>query len=202
MMIGTRTENRTGSSRWARARKRLLIGALGVTAAACLLPVRVGVVMGHSMDPTLHTGQLLAVDRSYYRNHPLTVGDVVLFRGEHGVYVKRVYAVAGQTVNLLEESDGTMWVPVAPGAEQRIAARLASTDPTRLRSVDVPAGRFFALGDALQNSEDSRDFGPVSTEQIIGRVLPLGASLAAPDLECHDVTPAPVAHQQIASAAL
>lgn len=44
-------------------------------------------------------------------------------------------------------------------------------------------GTFFALGDALHNSEDSRDFGPVPVERIIGRVLQIVASLAAPEGE-------------------
>jgi signal peptidase I len=156
--------------------------------AAWLLPVRIGVVTGNSMDPTLRDRQIVAVDRGYYRRHRLAVGDVVLFRGEHGVYVKRVHALPGETVHLVEAGDGAEAerLPVARGEEREIAARLAGNRFARLRQVPVPEGTFFALGDALQNSEDSRDFGPVPQEEILGRVLPIGASLAAPELPARD----------------
>lgn len=165
-------------------RQRLMMGALCLATVGWLSPLRVGVVRGHSMDPTLHTGQVIAVDRGFFGSHPLTVGDVVLFHGEHGVYVKRVHAVAGQTVTLLKEGDGedTGWVPITREAARQTAASLGSTASEWLRRVPVPAGTFFALGDALHNSEDSRDFGPVPVEQIIGRVLPIGAPLVGPEV--------------------
>jgi signal peptidase I len=171
-----------GNVRGASRRRCMLAGMLSLTAVAWLSPLRVGVVRGHSMDPTLHSGQVVALDRAFYRSQPPAVGDVVFFRGEHGVYVKRVYAVAGQMVHLLEERDGgaPMGVPVAPEAVRRLAARLATLPRMRLRRILVPKGMFFALGDAINNSEDSRDFGPVPVERVLGRVLPIGASLAEP----------------------
>jgi signal peptidase I len=194
-------EQRQGENTGRRVR-RLLVGALGLTAACWLLPIRIGVVSGHSMDPTLRTGQVLAVDRGYYRGGSPMVGDVVLFRGESGVYVKRVYAVAGQTVSLLEQGEGedVERLPVARTAERRIAARLTGVHSTRLCRVPVPEGTFFALGDAVHNSEDSRDFGPVPVEKIIGRVLPIGATLAAPDNECHDIADLHVAGMRLIAA--
>jgi signal peptidase I len=182
--------------------RRFLTGALCLAAGAWLFPIHPAVVSGHSMDPTLHTGQWLAVDQSYYRGQNPQVGDVVLFHGQHGVYVKRVYAVGGQTVNLVEqgEGEGVERFPVMHGAERRMAAVLTGNSDARLRRVLVPEGTFFALGDALNNSEDSRDFGPVGVEKVIGRVLPLGASLDSPDNGCYDIaTTSPAARKMIAS---
>src|SRR5205823_3276673 len=130
--------------------RRLVMLAVSIATAAWLCPLRVGIVQGHSMDPTLHTGQVLAVDHSYYRHQPVSVGDVVLFHGEHGVYVKRVLAIGGQTVTLIEDGTGDAKesTPVARGSERKIAA-LAAKGLLKLRRVPVPSGAFFALGDAI-----------------------------------------------------
>lgn len=153
--------------------RRLVAGAVCLAVVGWLSPLRVGVVRGNSMDPSLHSGQVIAVDLGFYRSNWLAVGDVVLFHGEHGVYVKRVHAVAGQIVTLVREGvgDGDGWVPITREGARRVAASLGSAASPWLRRVPVPAGTFFALGDALHDSEDSRDFGPVPVEQIIGRVL-------------------------------
>jgi signal peptidase I len=173
--IGVRSRNRRC------LRRRLLVITLVLTVAAAASPARIGIIRGHSMDPTLHSGQVVVVDRGFYRRDPLCVGDVVLFRGEHGVYVKRVYAVAGQAVYLIgEDGELSVSLPVSQETARRIVSEPSTAQSARLRRVAVPAGTFFALGDAIGNSEDSRDFGPVPVERILGRVLPLGASLAAP----------------------
>jgi len=155
---------------------------MSLAAAGWWLPWRIGIVDGHSMDPTLHTGQVVAVDRAFYQRHPLSVGDVVFFRGEDGVYVKRIYAVAGQTVYLLdpESGAGSELIPIDPAMARRITAERRENRPGKVRRVLVPDGTFFALGDALWNSEDSRDFGPVPVEKIVGRVLPIGTTLGEP----------------------
>ncbi|HEV2011280.1 MAG TPA: signal peptidase I, partial [Candidatus Limnocylindria bacterium] len=83
-------------------------------------------------------------------------------------YVKRVAAVAGDTVDL---RDGVLYVNGKqtdyPGAHGVTAAQ----SPAVTYPLKVPADNFFALGDNRQASSDSRSFGPQPLGNIIGKVI-------------------------------
>jgi signal peptidase I len=117
----------------------LLAVLLGLMVVLWVCPLRLAVVTGQSMAPTLKSGQLVLIDRAYDRSQPITSGDVVALTVEDQVIVKRVRSVADYG---------------RPG--------FAST---------APPGTVFVLGDASQISWDSRDFGPVPTDRILGRVI-------------------------------
>ena len=96
----------------------------------------------------------------------------------HTVYLKRVVAVARDTVEI---RDGSLFVngarevePYAPRSK-----RVSTMAPRCLRS-----GEIFVLGDNRDQSEDSRDFGPVPVESVIGSPLAVVWSTRArtPDL--------------------
>jgi signal peptidase I len=71
-----------------------------------LCPFSIGVVQGSSMTPTFRPGQLFLLDRGYYRNHPIQRGDVVVVRSNGHTMIKRVFAVAGDSIWLLVQADG------------------------------------------------------------------------------------------------
>jgi signal peptidase I len=133
--------------------------------------VRPMIVLGTSMEPTLASGQLVLLHREYYRTHRLERGHVVAFRWQGRVYVKRVHALAGEQVHLVCQTGYCFptWKEVE--ARQR---RLAQRSPIfHVRSVPVPKGAFFSLGDHYAASIDSRDFGPIPVSAILGRVQSL-----------------------------
>jgi signal peptidase I len=140
--------------------------------------VRPLVVVGSSMDPALRPGQVALLHRDYYRAHPLEHGDVVAFRWKGYVYVKRVDALAGDRLELA--CNGSYCYPAVSGTEAKLR-RLAQRDPTvGLRTVVVPPGCFFALGDNIPASIDSRELGPIPTTAILGRVESLAGSMLPP----------------------
>jgi len=148
-------------------------------------PCVLGVVLGNSMTPTLHNGQIVAIDRHYYRDHRPRAGDIVVFRHQGTTYIKRVYAGEGETIYLLAEGplgERTLVQPIRRGHEVSVRQAAARTRCLSVRRIRVPAGSFYALGDALNNSIDSRDLGPIDTSTIIGRVA-YPSRLPAPDLE-------------------
>lgn len=148
-------------------------------------PCVLGVVMGNSMAPTLQSGQFVTIDRHHYRTHPPRPGDVVVFRHQGVTYIKRVYAVEGETIHLLAEGrrgERTLVQPIRRGHETQVFAATARSTALTVRRIRVPQGSFYALGDALNNSIDSRDLGPIDTSTIIGRVL-LPPGRRAPDVE-------------------
>jgi signal peptidase I len=170
-------------------KRHYLIKGLGLSALLGvwgLSPCRVGVVMGHSMDPTLRSGQLIAIERNYYRSHRPRPGEIVVFRHGGMTYVKRVYAAEGETIFLLADGQPgarTFIQPVRRAQVQRVRAAMRRHSQLTVRRMRIPAGCFFALGDALNNSIDSRDLGPIGNEELIGRVQPFFGARPAPDLE-------------------
>lgn len=118
------------------------------------------VVRGWSMAPTLLPGDYLLVDTMAYHSHTPQRGDVVLARDPHAPHrllVKRVVALPGETV--AEDADGL--VRISEG----------EAPPTRTYSPlwRLEEGEYFLVGDGEALSRDSRSFGPVRREGILGR---------------------------------
>ncbi|MGV9255371.1 signal peptidase I [Streptomyces sp. NPDC003697] len=126
-------------------------------------PVR---VESTSMEPTLQVGDHLLVDeRAYWRAAPRR-GDLVVFDQSGSRLVKRVAAVAGDTVGI---EDGVLTVDGRPVTEPSIDRR--ALDGLYYGPAHVPDGTVFVLGDNRRHSVDSRQFGPVPVGQVRGRVL-------------------------------
>ncbi len=149
--------------------------------AIALLTVR---VYGRSMIPTLDDGDILLADRHLMHFQPLARGDLVEIRLPNGVAaVKRLIALPGddlqidQAVVLIRPAGTGRWLRVREpyllntwlGLTACCDARGRATStahPVRLR-----AGEFFVLGDNRNVSEDSRTFGFLSRDRILGRIL-------------------------------
>ena len=136
-----------------------------------LFVVQVTEVRQRSMESTLLQGDRVLVSKVDYRFGTPQRGDVVVFNptvDSSIPYVKRVAAVAGDTVDL---RDGKLFVN---GKETDYAGAHGTTvteSPAVTYPLKVPAGEFFALGDNRQFSSDSRSFGPQPEDRIIGKVI-------------------------------
>ena len=155
----------TWSSRRALLVLRLLLGALLVAAVARVALFTVYRVSGASMEDALHDGdRILVCDVPWLLQGP-DPGDTIIARVEGEVLVKRVVAGPGDTIAILF---GTL---VRNGAivEEFIAPQHKRLD-TMLEH-RMGADEYFLMGDHRNVSVDSREFGPVRSRQIIGRVL-------------------------------
>jgi signal peptidase I len=122
-------------------------------------------VHGQSMEPTLHSDQRLVVEKVSYRFHGPRRGDIVVLKSPQEsteLLIKRVIGLSGETVEIrqgriyingqeldepyLERSTGGNWGPII-----------------------VPPLHIFVLGDNRSFSNDSRAFGMVPIENIVGR---------------------------------
>jgi signal peptidase I len=131
------------------------------------------VVLGSSMEPAFLPGQFVLLHRDYYRTHPVQNGQVVAFRWKGETYVKRVAALQGEKIRLIcyDDYSTVLAKELVPTVE-----RLARGRPAwEYRVVTVPEGHFFALGDNVAASLDSRDLGPIPVTAILGRVQSLKA---------------------------
>ncbi len=129
-----------------------------------------------SMEDTIEIGdQVFAQKVTTNLGMAPSPGDIVVFNNpdsssDHDILVKRVIATAGQTVDL---QDGQVLVDgVALSEDYTIGESypLAAQAPgvTLSYPYTVPDGCVWVMGDNRENSADSRYFGPVSQDEIIG----------------------------------
>jgi signal peptidase I len=124
-----------------------------------------------SMEPTLLPGDHIIVDMRYYRHHDPTYGDVVVILKGKIYLLKRVIAVGGDRVQGIE---GAIFLNAnrlnEPYIEHSqggpVVPELDTFGPTL-----VPPGQYLVMGDNRDVSYDSRSFGPISREMIVGKPL-------------------------------
>jgi signal peptidase I len=116
-----------------------------------------------SMAPTLEPGDHIVVTPygGFFRSSPQR-GDVVVFRGGGGYFVKRIIGLPGDVVEL---RDGSIVVNGHPAPEPYAVP--CSQDRPGYAVLDDR--EYFVLGDNRPNSIDSRTWGPLRREQIVGR---------------------------------
>jgi signal peptidase I len=175
-----------GAPRRGVARRRALAsGAAAVVVVLALLVVNASVaqvvhVPSSSMAPALEPGDRLLVDKA---GDAPQAGEIIVFERPPNdrtstelLLAKRVVAVGGQSVSL---AGGAVLVDGEPVGGGPTAAICDDTEWL------VPEGAVFVLGDARADSYDSRCFGPISTELVVGRVRvrvwPPGAAGRVPE---------------------
>jgi signal peptidase I len=123
-------------------------------------------VEGQSMEPNLHSDQRLVVEKLSYRFHGPQRFDIVVIempsQGEE-LLIKRVIGLPGETV---EFKDGHVFVN---GQMLEESFTSEDTQAGRQGTITVPPLHVFVLGDNRNRSNDSRSFGPVPIENIVGR---------------------------------
>lgn len=123
------------------------------------------VVQGPSMQPNLNYGQRVMVEKITYRLlHGPRRGDIVIVDvpGENEPLIKRVVALSGEMV---EVRSGQVWINGELLEEDWATHRGGPNYPSTL----VPPLHVFVLGDNRGSSRDSRSFGAVSVDRLVGR---------------------------------
>lgn len=130
-------------------------------------------VEGRSMDITLRDGQHLLIDKLTPRFDDYSRGDVVVLHPpdipeDSTPYIKRVIAVAGERVEI---HDGSVWIDGVQLDEPYVRPGTTTEPETDEEVWDVGEGEVFVMGDNRPDSQDSRAFGVVRTDGIIGRAF-------------------------------
>jgi signal peptidase I len=121
-----------------------------------------------SMAPTLRRGDTAVLDKITLRVRDPRRADLVAFRSPQDgqLTVKRVVGVAGDVVEL---RDAVLYVNGARADEPQVD--LVADDATWFGPVTVPAGTVFLMGDNRADSIDSRAYGAVPVDEVVGRAL-------------------------------
>lgn len=165
-------------------------GALVVALVIKTFLIQAFYIPSGSMEPTLDIGDRVLVNKLSYRLHDVNRGDLVVFEANEGNgdcgqpvseaaanaaesgikdLIKRVIALPGETIDLRDNQvviDGRV-------LEEPYLAEDVATAPTGSIEFpfEVPEGCVFVMGDNRGDSRDSRIFGPIDEDQIVGRAF-------------------------------
>ena len=169
--------------------------ALGLAVGIQAFVVKPYQIPSESMEPTLDVGQRVLVNRFLYRFTDPSVGDVVVFHPPKGAelgdrcgaprrpgaacskptpgeaevnFIKRVVAGPNDTLRIV---DGTPIVNGKKPSEPFINPCAPGEDCNLPRAIEVPPGHYFMMGDNRGASDDSRFWGPVPKDWIIGKAF-------------------------------
>ena len=123
-------------------------------------------VDGYSMEPTLQTGEFVIVNKISYRLGLPNRADIVVFRfppNPDQEYIKRVIGLPGEEIAI---RDGQVFVNGTILDESYI-----KSPPAYIGKWTVPDNSIFVLGDNRNNSSDSRNWGAVGMEYVIGKAV-------------------------------
>lgn len=144
---------------------QVLLPALVLALVVHLFMAQATVVYGQSMEPSLFERQRLIIDKISYRLHPPQRNDIVVLDLPEmdELLVKRIIGLPGETVEI---HNGVVYVN---------GSTLSEPFPHELGQQNMPPVMlgplsYFVLGDNRENSNDSRSFGPVRREYVLGRV--------------------------------
>ncbi len=124
------------------------------------------------MAPTLLSGDRILADLQFYNYHQPERGDLIVFVGPAGKdkeWVKRVIAIEK---DVIEAKDSRIYLNGQP-LEEPYAQHIGNEVSHPIESfgpVSVPEGALFVMGDNRDHSYDSRYFGPISIENVKGKV--------------------------------
>ena len=131
-------------------------------------------VKGSSMFPTFETGEYLLTDKvTLKRREPLR-GDVIVFKSpldENFDFIKRVIGTPGDIVSV---KNGYVYINGQMLDEFYLPSDYRTSAGQFLREgaeFTVPNSTVMAFGDNRNHSSDSRDWGPVPYENIVGRAF-------------------------------
>jgi signal peptidase I len=180
-------------SRWIWEAGIVVIVAVLIAILLRTFVVQTFYIPSGSMEPTLQIGDRILVDKLSYHLHGVNRGDIVVFSRppaencggpEVNDLVKRVIGLPGDVISL---SNGYVYVDGKrlseswlPSSEQGITSAGPQGDSSNLaHPFRVPTNNYFVMGDNRTDSCDSRYWGPINRNLIVGkvelRVWPIGS---------------------------
>ena len=168
----TTTSSRSKSTRNAVEWVAIVIGALAVALIVKTFLIQAFFIPSLSMYSTLDKGDRVLVNKLSYHVHDIHRGDIVVFKKPPGVedtdikdLIKRVVGLPGDTV---EGKNGKVYVNGKALDEGYLDQGVTTSDFQRRTIGD---DEIWVMGDNRGNSEDSRYFGPIKKDLVVGRAF-------------------------------
>lgn len=149
-----------------------------IIALLIVVPIRMFVaqpfiVSGASMAETFHSGEYLIVDQVSYYLHAPSRGDVVIFRYPRDpskFFIKRVIGIPGDTITI-DGTEITITNKDNPEGFLLNEPYIKSMRPSERIEEVLGDREYFVMGDNRDESSDSRVWGVLQEERIVGRAF-------------------------------
>lgn len=162
-------------------KKESLLGEIvrfSLLALIIVLPVRLFVaqpfiVSGASMEHTFSTGQYLIVDQLTYHFEEPERGDVIIFRypkDPSKFFIKRIIGIPGDTIDI-DGSTVTLTNGEHPEGVVLKESYILDMKPGTTITETLGEGEYFVMGDNRNASSDSRSWGVLQRDKIVGRAF-------------------------------
>jgi signal peptidase I len=156
----------------------LIVGALLIALLIKTFLFQAFYIPSESMVPTLERNDRVLVNKLSYRLHDVNRGDIVVFKAPAGTdpavkdLVKRVIGLPGEVVSA---HDGKVFIDGKQLKESYLpegtVSNCASFKEQCFPTGKIPKDQYWVMGDNRGSSKDSRFFGTIAKDEIIGRVF-------------------------------
>ena len=150
----------------------IVVGALAVALIVKTFLIQAFFIPSLSMYPTLDKGDRVLVNKLSYKVHDVHRGDVVVFERPPGQpanaikdLIKRVVGLPGEEI---EAKNGVVYIDGKKLSEPYLVDGVTTDN---LPKQEGPDGHVFVMGDNRTDSADSRVFGPIDEDTIVGRAF-------------------------------
>lgn len=125
-------------------------------------------VIGPSMSPNINEGDIIIVNKLIYRLKDIERNDIVILSQDEKYMVKRIIGLPGDKI---EYKDNYLYVNGKKYKEKFLLDNVITEDFSlkELGYDKIPKDMYLVLGDNRTNSQDSRDYGLIKKDKIIGR---------------------------------
>ena len=151
---------------------KFIILALIIVGPIRLFIAQPFIVSGASMDPTFHNGQYLIIDQVSYRLSNPARNDVIVFEppvARDSFYIKRIIGLPGETVEI-RGSDVYIKNAENPNGF-KLEQPYVGNGNQKVDNLTITLGedQYFVMGDNRIASSDSRIWGPITKDEIVGK---------------------------------
>jgi len=149
-----------------------------IVALIIVVPIRMYIaqpfiVQGASMEPTFETGEYLIVDQVTYRFEEPKRGDVIVFKypkDQTKFFIKRIIGIPGDTVTI-DKNTVTITNAEHPQGFTLDETYISEMRPDTVLEEVLGEHEYFVMGDNRNASSDSRVWGKLQDDLIVGRAI-------------------------------